>query len=583
MGRGGRAPEKRRDRVARFHRSGSGADPAGRGLTRLRTHGTLTFEPGTLDLERPEPVPSPLQDGKKKRRRIEWGAVVAWLIGVGTFALVAILGYRFLRVEVTQEDLQDGAVLGSEEVAELEVRIELASSEDAEAADLSFDDEEIEDPDIDGSVITWVPPDELADGEYELRVAVPRLVLGPAEFVWRFELDTVPPEVEVATLADRAAMDQPVSVEGTAEPDAELSATTGELTSADDGAFHLDLNRPPAGPVILTAVDGAGNETTTEVIVPVRYPTTRSVFVSASGWSDPGLRSGVLALADQGRIDAVHLELKDAEGIVGFDTTVDQAHDIGAVSQQYRLDDAVEALRDRDVRVIGRMTAFHDPVYARHAWSAGAQDQVVQSSPGEPYGSPANRANLAHPDVQDYNLDIALDAVDRGVDEIVWEGVRPPGDEGEDVVVPGLEDPAVEASSGFLARAHAELRRRGAYQGMASLGLVVQQTGPSEDLAKMARHVDYVVPIIEPQYWSAGSFDVANPASQPGELVAAYLAELQELIEASGADVVPHLQDFGYNDDQVQAQVSAARSAGVESFLLYSPNTSYTAAALEVD
>lgn len=568
--------------MARLQRTGSGADPAGRGLTRLRTHGTLSFEPGTLDLERSEPAGSPMYGKKKKARHFEWGALVAWLVGLGTIVLVVIVAYRATRVEVSQVDLEDGAVLGTDALAELgEVRIELASADEAESAAISFDDEPIEDPDVDGSVITWVPPEDLDDGDHELSLSVPRLVLGPATFAWRFEVATTAPELEVASVVDRVAMGESVNVEGTVEPQAEVSATAGEVAVDDDGTFRLELSRPPAGPVTVTAVDRAGNQTTAEVIVPVQYPATRSIYVSALGWADSSLRGRVLELADQGRIDAVHLELKDAEGAVLFDTAVDQAHDIGAVSQQYRLDDAVQALADRDVRVVGRVVAFEDPIYAQQAWSAGDQDQVVQAPGGEPYGASGEYANLAHRTVQDYNLDIALDAVDRGVDEIVWEGVRPPDDGQEDLVIPGLDDGApVEASSGFLARAHAELRRRGAYQGVASAGLTIWREEASDNLTRMARHVDYVVPIIEPQYWGPGALDVANPSSEPGAFVAAYVARTEELVEASGTEINPHLQDFGYSDDQVQAQVDGARSAGAASFLLYSPDVSYTASAL---
>lgn len=548
----------------------------------MRTHGTLSFEPSsTLDLERPQPAPSPLH-GSKKKRQIQWGALTAWLVTLGTLALVVVVGYRATRVEVEQDDLADGAVLGGEALDQFdEVRIELASSDEAESAKLTFDDETIEEPEIDGSTITWVPPEDLGEGAHELALSVPRLVLSPAKFVWQFDVDTTPPEIDLSALAEGGKIDEAVRVEGTAEPEVDLSATAGEVAIDDDGAFRLDFARPPAGPVTVTAVDRGGNQTSAEVIVPVRYPSTRSVHVSATGWAEPQRRDGILALADQDRIDAVHLDLKDAEGTVSFDTEVDQAHDIGAVDQQYRLDDAVKKLHDAGVRVIGRVVAFEDPTYAGHAWAAGNQDQVVQDPDGGPFGSEADYANVAHPTVQDYNLAIALDAVERGVDEIVWEGVRPPEDGIEALVTPGFDGATVEASSGFLARAHSELRRRGAYQGTASAPLTIYREQASDNLAAMARHVDYVVPIIEPTAWSRESLDVADPGGQPGAFVTAYLARYQQVVEASGAEITPHLQDFSYSGDQVKAQVAAARDAGSDSFMLFSPDVSYTASALD--
>ena len=71
-----------------------------------------------------------------------------------------------------------------------------------------------------------------------------------------------------------------------------------------------------------------------------------------------------LRLVDEGRIDTVELDLKDDQGIVGFDTTVERARQIGAVTEFYDLDGAVRVLQDR-ARVIGRVVAFRDPMLAQ--------------------------------------------------------------------------------------------------------------------------------------------------------------------------------------------------------------------------
>lgn len=507
----------------------------------------------------------------------------AWVLGLGTLALVAVLAYRGTRVEITQTDLEDGSALNALELEALEVRIELASADAAKSAALHFDGEEVEEPDIeiDGEVILWKPPDDLQEGEHELKLTAPRVLLSPAEFVWGFEIDTTPPGIDVPGVAEPVSIDESVVVTGTIEEGADLESNAGEATVDDDGNARIEFVRPPGGPVALKAVDRAGNSSASEVIIPVSYPKTRSVEVTAAAWSDQRLRGEILQLADQGRIDAVHLGLKDETGVVGFDTTVDQASQIGAVTPYVRLDDAVEALHERGVRVIGRVATFRDPVLAGNAWGAGRRDQVIQDSAGQPYGSSAQFTNFAHPAVQEYNLDIALDAVGRGVDEIVWDEIRRPG---ADIVIPTWDEPTGEALAGFLARTHDELRRRGAYQGVYAQGLsVIQSETVGQDVAQMARHADYVVPVIHPAYWGAGMFEVANPVGQPGELVAGALAAFQELTDPSGTSLMPSLQDrsVGYGEGQVRAQIQAARAAGVDQFVLSSPSSSYTASALD--
>lgn len=565
--------------MALFNRSASGAEPAGRGATRPRTHGAIAFGPTTLDLEREE---DRRPEHEAPRRRLHLGAVIAWAMGLGLLALVALLAHRATRVELTQTDLQDGAALNAEDLEGLEVRIELASEDATSSAALYFQDEEVEEPEVDGNVIVWRPEEKLEEGNYTLELAVPRMLLPPAEFVWRFEVDTTAPAIDIPSVLDPVPLGDAVTVEGTIETGAELEAGPAAVTVDDDGNATVEFAHPPAGPVTLEAIDRAGNRTASELIVPVAYPETRSVQMSAAAWAEPRLREPVLRMAEEGRLDAVVLELKDNTGAVGFNTSVEQARQLGARRPHFNLADAVEALHKRDVRVIGRVTAFLDPVLAGNAWGSDGRDQVLQRPGGQPYDSSPRYTNFAHPAVQQYNLDIALDAVDRGVDEIIWVGVRHFG--GGDAVVPALDGAAGDALAGFLAKAHVELRRRGAYQGVYSPGrATTEPEAIGQDVAQLARHADYVMPEIHPAYWNARSLDVASPVAQPGEFMAELLKRFGELTQPSGTALMPSMQDgaVGYGVPQVRAQIAGAQSVGVNAFVLSSPNFTFSAGALE--
>ena len=146
----------------------------------------------------------------------------------------------------------------------------------------------------------------------------------------------------------------------------------------------------------------------------------RGVHVTAAAWSDPVLRAGVLALIDQGRIDTVALDLKDEAGIVGYDTEVPRALEIGAAVRHFDLEAAVAAIESRGARVVGRIVAFQDPVLAQAAWAAGQTSQVIQDVDGGPFDE-GEFTNPADPAVRRYNLDIAVEAVNRGVDDILWD------------------------------------------------------------------------------------------------------------------------------------------------------------------
>ena len=49
------------------------------------------------------------------------------------------------------------------------------------------------------------------------------------------------------------------------------------------------------------------------------------------------------------------------------------------MTADYDLSETVEYLESKGIRVIGRLVAFRDPIYADAAWAAGDRDQVVQT------------------------------------------------------------------------------------------------------------------------------------------------------------------------------------------------------------
>lgn len=523
----------------------------------------------------------------RRLRRVDVGGAFAWVLGIGTIVLVLVLAYRGTRVHVDQVGLEDGSALNALSVAAVDVRITFTSPEAAEGSKLRFDGQLVDEPQIDDKVMAWKPPADLKEGDHELSVEVPRALLNDAVFSWNFTLDTTPPTIAVPPVVDAVDLDKPATVSGEVEAGATLRVSGRPADVADDGRFAVDFPQPPAGAVVFEAVDAAGNRAAASVVVPVRYPDVRSVHVTAAAWSDPGLRDRILRMVDEKRIDAVQLDLKDEDGIVGFDTKVAKARQIGAVTEYYDLDDAVATLKAHGARLIGRIAAFRDPELASAALAAGQTDQLIQAPGGGPYSQPATFTNFAHPEVQRYNLDIALDAVDRGVQDIVWDEAKRPGDDPSNVVVPGAPGSVSNAVVSFLASTHTELRRRGAFQGVAVPGLSADRGDLfGQDIAQMARHADYVQPIIHPAYWNRGEFGVDNPVRQPGDIVSQVVKRFAQVAENSGTRFVPSLQDFSargisYGDGEVRAQIDAARAAGATGFVLWDPSVTYTASALD--
>lgn len=429
---------------------------------------------------------------------------------------------------------------------------------------------------------------KLGDGEHTVSIAASGPIPGAdVEMSWTFAIDTRPPRVTIPTTG--IPKGRPVRLVGRTEPGAKV-ILDGKRLELDRGRFAISYPSLPRRPLLLVASDSFGNITRRPlriVLVPRRPPVPiRAVHVTSFAWASPPLRRGVLDLIDQGRINAVELDLKDEAGIVGFDADVPFGRRINAVRNVYDLDEAVRLLHAKGVWVIGRLVAFRDPIHAAAAWKAGRRAEVVQTPSGGAYSGYGGFTNFANPAVRRYNIDIAKAAAAAGIDDILYDYIRRPDGPRGSMVFPGLGGTPESAIVAFLTETARALRLYDVFVGVSVFG--VAATRPLEvaqDIPRMAREVDYVAPMLYPSHWGPGEYDVANPNAQPYDIVRRSLADFERQTRGTGARVVPWLQDFSlgvtYGPDEVRAQIRAARDAGVPEFILWDPLVTYTGDALD--
>jgi hypothetical protein len=527
-----------------------------------------------------------------------------WALVLGAVAVAAWLGHAFwsaTRVDVDVAGIENGHALTPEHAADLDIALTLASTDELFRSSLTVDGidvmEQLAPADDDTSTTLTIRPQDLVDkelvehaldeGEHEIQLSVGRLLLGDSQFTWRYVVDSVAPVLDVPPSLDPVPIDEAVTVKGTVEDGATLTYA-GEPLDNDDGSFEVEFGTPPAGALHFTATDEAGNQTSARVVVPVIYPeTSKAVHVSGAAWANDELRAGVMDLIDRGLIDTVELDLKDEAGIISYQSTLPEAVQIGAVSGDYDLADAVRTLEGKGIRVIGRLVAFRDEVYARAAWDAGRKDEVLQTPDGGMLSTYGGFTNYSNANVRQYNLDIALEAVSLGVKDILWDYIRRPEGDPATMVVPGLVGPSSAAVTDFLAESQTQLRKRGAFQGASVFGIAAA-AGDSiaQDVPAMAQVVDYLAPMLYPSHWGPGMYRVPSPINQPGEIIDKSLADFQRVTAGTGVRFLPWLQDFTlygvpYGEAEVRAQIDAAKALGVDGYLLWNPNVRYTSEALD--
>jgi hypothetical protein len=593
-------------------RSIPGARSRGRTSRRSRTSRSRQFRPALLT--DPRRTRNPADRGsrfrrnrgpkawtpRRPRRSIPWSSL---FIALGFVALGVFIWEKFwdaTRVDVAVLGLEDDAQLTLEEASALDVRIDIAQLDlDAGVTPTLFFnglEADAETYEVSDTGIRW-RPEPVEEGTHELAMSVGRPLLRDAKFVWSFAVDGTPPFIDVVSPQPAVPICTPVRVTGRAETGLASFAVNGEeYEVADDGTFELDFDQAPNGPIVLTAEDVAGNRAAAEIVVPVEYPSTQGIHVTAAAWGYDPLREHVLEIVDAGLVSAVQIDIKDEGGIVGYDTDVELAHEIGAVRQEFVLREAVDLLHGKGVRVVGRIVAFRDGPLAR--WAAGndRMDMVIQDADGEMLSKYGGFTNVANADVRRYNVDLAMEAVERGVDEILWDYVRRPEGSLDGMVFPGMQIPpnGSEATSvndnvvSFLAEAGDELREECVYQGASLFGVAARNPDAiGQPVPAIARHVDYIAPMLYPSHWVRGEYRVDHPNAQPYEIITKSLADFQRKAAGSGVAFNLWVQDFSigvpYGPAEVRAQIDAARDLGVNNWLLWNATVRYTPAAITPD
>ncbi len=520
---------------------------------------------------------------RRPSARVVVPAVVA--LGVAGVAVPVALGTTHSAITIS--GIAENGLVGKVGLSHLALRVE-AKSRPASSLVLKLDGKRVRGA-VDGSAVV-LHPTGLSDGRHVLSAEASG---GLSPFRSRtertFTVDTTAPTLSVKEPQTAASLREPVTVTGTAAGAKQVTVDGRPLT-LNGASFSVHFAVPPAN-VTLVATDAAGNSTTALLNVPVRHPMIRGVHMTGYGWNYTGLRDPVLALAKAHKINTVELDIKEEDGMVNYDTSVRLAHEAGAIRKLYNPKQVISELHAMNIRVVGRIVAFRDPMLAPWAWKHGHRDWVVQAPDGSPYNSAKYGAisftNFAAKGVRDYNIALAKEAATLGFDDVMYDYVRRPDGPIHAMRFVGLTTTPEAEIADFVGDTRAVVRPLGAYLATAVFG--VSATRPKEvaqNISMLAKYVDYVAPMVYPSHWAPGEYKVANPNAQPYDIVVRSLKDFQKKTENSDAQVFPWLQDFSlgvtYNTPQVVAEIKASADDHIHSFFLWNAGCRYHADALQV-
>jgi hypothetical protein len=521
---------------------------------------------------------------------------VAVLVGALGVLLAACSSGPAGEIEFTGPE--DGALINAEQLQQLAFEVTATEERTVDDLELLHGDDAVGETERATDGLRWEPAD-LGDGEHE--VTVVRL---PAEdddadaepeqlHTWRFAVSATPPELELSSPDGAVVAGEPVLVAGTTEPGATVQVEQTETEAGEDGSFEVELDAAPEGELRLVAIDAAGNSTDdafTLVTVPsrVEVDAVRGVHVTPHAWASPSHRERIVSMIDDGIINSVALTLKDEGGRVGWNSSAELAELSGANEGVYDLDEVVAELHGMGVHIAGRIVAFRDPMLGQYALDSGNLDWLIQTTDGEPYTGQYGCCftSFAHPEVIEYNLELAEEAAAAGVDDILWDYIRRPDGSPDAMVVPGLSEDAdgatlEDAVIEFARLADERLERYGVGHGASLYGIAADRpTQIAQDVPGLSEHLDYVAPMIYPSHWGPGEYGVADPNRQPYDIITATLDIWKAQTDGTRTRVVPWLEDTTYRawdrPQQVREQLRASRDQGIEEFLMWDPSVTYT-------
>jgi hypothetical protein len=430
----------------------------------------------------------------------------------------------------------------------------------------------------------------LADGKHTLKVTAPRSFLGSATVTRHFTVDATPPALEVKAPEKPVKIKDEVDVTGTVDKGAKVTADQGDLKTTGT-TFTIHYKVPPAGAKVV-ATDAAGNTTEKLVTVPTAYPSNiRAVHVTGAAWAYSPLRNPVLALIKAHKINAVELDIKDEDGIINYSSQIPLAKAAKSTFAYYDLPKVTALLHRLGVRVIGRVVAFNDPKLAAYAEAHHKNAWFIQNPNGTKYLYGYNKhgfTNFANPDVRKYNQDIAVEAIKGGFDDVVYDYIRRPDGKIQGMRFPGLKGLPEDSIVSFLAEAQAKIRPLGGSLGAAAFAQAATRfKSTAQNIPKMAKYLDVVIPMDYPSHWNPGEYGVPDTYVGAYDIVYRSLKDWRKDVKGTSCVVVPWLQDENYKGrytaDKVRQQIKGARDNGIQGWLMWSAVAKYTAAAYSPD
>ena len=305
-------------------------------------------------------------------------------------------------------------------------------------------------------------------------------------------------------------------------------------------------------------------------------------FWGASGNSQT--MYNMLKIIDKKEINAVVVDIKNEYGSTLYKTSFKQANSYGAHKQRTNrnIQKFMNLLKSKNIYTIARIVTFKDEIQA-----SNNEDYAIKNAKGEIWRNHDNMAWVDPYDTRshDYAIRIAEEAAKVGFDEINFDYIRFPAKSDLKFTQENSEANRIKAISTFLDSAQLRLKKYGVYISVDTYGNILWtkegDNNIGQTVTSLAKHADYLAPMLYPSGFASGSFGKKNPSSHPFIVIYRSIKHIEKTIEP--ARIRPWLQYFQdyahtrrpYKKFEVTEQIRAAEKMQTNGWMMWSPSSKY--------
>ena len=334
----------------------------------------------------------------------------------------------------------------------------------------------------------------------------------------------------------------------------------------------------------------------------------KAIYMTQCAVGTPSFRESLTKLIDTTELNAIVIDIRDYTGKIAFPTDNPALKEY--VSDECGARDMrafVQALHDKNIYVIGRITVFQSPAYTK-----AHPDEAVQKAGG---GVWKDHKGLAFVDVSakpywDNVVELSKEAYALGFDELNYDYIRFPSDGDMKSAVyawdPGR--PKQEALERFFKYLHDNVKPTGVVMSADLFGMTAtnyDDLNIGQVLERTLPYFDFIDPMVYPSHYPTGFNGYKDVNANSYNIVRFSMGKAVERTVATTTSIAslaytrigtstpaiyskpsypatkmrPWLQSFDYpvtyTGAMVAEQIKANEDAGLDSYLFWDPANKY--------